>query len=79
MHDGRFETLMEVIEHYNSAVQSIFGLHGDLLTFNEVTQTYSPKRLQLTEADKSALVAFLHTLEDRSLLTDSLFSDPFRQ
>lgn len=79
MHDGRFETLMEVIEHYNSGVQSIFGLHGDLLTFNEVTQTYSPKRLQLTEADKSALVAFLHTLEDRMLLTDSLFSDPFRQ
>lgn len=79
MHDGRFETLLEVVEHYSSGVQSIFGLHGDLLTFNEVTQTYSPKHLQLTEADKLALVAFLQTLEDGSLLTDSLFSDPFRK
>jgi cytochrome c peroxidase len=79
MHDGRFGSLMEVIEHYDSGIQAIFGLHGDLLVFNEASQSYSPKRLQLTASDKVALVDFLYTLEDSYTLTDPRFSDPFRR
>jgi len=79
MHDGRFGSLMEVIEHYDSGIQAIFGLHGDLLVFNEASQSYSPKRLLLTASDKVALVDFLYTLEDSCTLTDPRFSDPFRR
>lgn len=78
MHDGRFATLDEVVEHYNSGVKQVFGLHGDLLTFNPVNQTYSPKRLNLSAEDKQALVQFLHTLTDAGSLNDPRYSNPFK-
>lgn len=78
MHDGRFDTLEKVIEHYNSGIVQVFGLHGDLLQYNPDTHTYSPKRLHLTEQEKAALKAFLLTLSDDAALTDARFADPFR-
>lgn len=78
MHDGRFATLEAVVEHYNSGVKKVFGLHGDLLTFNPATQTYSAKKLNLSAEDKQALVDFLKTMTDVSLMTDKRFSDPFK-
>jgi cytochrome c peroxidase len=78
MHDGRFGTLLEVVNHYDSGVVRSFGLHGDLLEYNEATGNYDVKRLNLTEAEKNALVAFLHTLTDESFLNDVRFSDPFK-
>jgi cytochrome c peroxidase len=78
MHDGRFKTLYEVVEHYNSGVIQGFGLHGDLLTYDPVTQNYSPRVLNLTEAEKQALIAFLKTMTDQNFITDVRFSDPFR-
>ncbi len=78
MHDGRFKTLEAVVEHYNSGVIEVFGLHGDLLTYDPATQDYSAKRLNLTEIEKQALVAFLKTMTDTQLGTDVRFSDPFR-
>jgi cytochrome c peroxidase len=38
-----------------------------------------PLRLNLSTADKAALVAFLRTLTDQSVITDPRFSSPFRQ
>jgi cytochrome c peroxidase len=38
-----------------------------------------PLTLSLTEADKSALVAFLATLDDQTVTSDPKFSDPFRR
>lgn len=78
MHDGRFNTLEEVVEHYNSGVKQVFGLHGDLLTFNPDTQTYSPQRLNLSASDKQALVVFLNTLTDEGAMSDLRFTDPFK-
>jgi cytochrome c peroxidase len=78
MHDGRFTTLEQVIEHYNSGVIKGYGLHGELLQLDEATQTYSAKRLNLTEAEKAALKAFLLTLSDESVLTDQRYADPFK-
>ncbi|MCT4623521.1 MAG: c-type cytochrome, partial [Schleiferiaceae bacterium] len=74
MHDGRFATLEEVVEHYNSGVQMSPNLHPALIDPNNNTQ---PKRLNLSEADKAALVAFLRTLDDNAMMTDEKFSDPF--
>lgn len=58
MHDGRFATLEEVIEHYDHDVQRSSTLDPNLakhLHYNG---------LQLTKTDKAALVAFLKTLTD---------------
>jgi len=65
MHDGRFQTLEEVIEHYNS------GGHFS----PNVNPLMRP--LGLDEDDKQALLAFLHTLSDTSFLSKEIFQDPF--
>jgi cytochrome c peroxidase len=72
MHDGRFETLMEVVEHYDSGVVDNANLGPPLRN-----QDGSVRRLNLTAAEKDALVAFLLTLTDQNVLTDSKWSDPF--
>ncbi len=66
MHDGRFDTLEKVIDHYGKGVQP----HPNL----------DPRmhRLHFTESEKAALVAFLKTLTDDKFLTDPKFSDPFQ-
>ncbi|WP_424000080.1 cytochrome-c peroxidase [Maribacter sp. IgM3_T14_3] len=71
MHDGRFETLEEVIEHYNSGVQNNPNLD------NRLTQGNNVRRLNLSEADKQALVDFLNTLTDNEFITDEKYSSPF--
>lgn len=72
MHDGRFSTLAEVVEHYNSGVQAHPNLDNK---FKNEDGTI--KRLNMTSVEKQALVAFLHTLTDESLITDQRFSNPF--
>ena len=73
MHDGRFNTLEEVVEFYDSGVQA----HPNL--DNRLIQNGNPRLLNLTEAEKSAMVAFLNTLTDNEFITDEKFSDPFIQ
>ena len=72
MHDGRFTTLAQVVEHYNSGVQNTRFLDRRLMPTN-----VTPQRLNLAESDKAALVAFLKTLTDSTLLTAARFSNPF--
>lgn len=78
MHDGRFETLDEVIEHYNSGVVKVFGLHGDLLEQIGSSSQYQTKKLNLSASQKAALKAFLETLTDATAATDERFANPFR-
>jgi cytochrome c peroxidase len=96
MHDGRFKTLEEVIEHYNSGVKanpfvdwvlkvehpSVFVkrqvMPFDLVNMgNSGAQINKPVKLNLTPADKKALVAFLRTLTDMQFITNPKYSDPF--
>lgn len=72
MHNGRFQTLAEVVEFYNSGVQPHPNLDPRLRTPNG-----QPRRLNLTTAEKAALVAFLQTLTDDSFTHDPKFSNPF--
>lgn len=74
MHDGRFASLEQVVEFYNSQVVA----HPNLSAQLRVPPTAAPRRLNLSNPDKAALVAFLKTLTDRSITTDPKFSDPFR-
>ncbi|NJC27793.1 cytochrome-c peroxidase [Neolewinella antarctica] len=65
MHDGRFTTLAEVVEHYADGGHGVENEDPNITGF------------PLTERKKRALVAFLNSLTDEGLLTDPRFSDPF--
>jgi cytochrome c peroxidase len=72
MHDGRFATLRDVIEHYDNGIKANPALSiilGGMAT---------PRRLNLSEEDKLAFEAFLNTFTDNEFLTDPKFSDPFQ-
>lgn len=73
MHDGRFATLEDVVNHYDHGIQRSPNLDQVLKTWD----TGETIRLGLSEHQKSALVAFLHTLTDESYMADVRFSDPF--
>ncbi len=73
MHDGRFATLEEVVDHYNEGIQATRGLDRRL----RIGRSGQPARFQLSEDEKAALVAFLKTLTDETFLTDPKYSDPF--
>lgn len=73
MHDGRFATLEQVIEHYNSGIKNHPNLANQLRLPNG-----QPRLLNISPADKAALVAFLKTLTDRNVTTDVKYSNPFK-
>ena len=74
MHDGRFASLEEVVEHYNSGVKD-----GPALDKRLKGTDGKPLALNLAEDDKAALVAFLKTLTDPVLAANPVFGNPFRQ
>ncbi|MEO0405362.1 MAG: cytochrome c peroxidase, partial [Bacteroidota bacterium] len=76
MHDGRFETLEEVIRFYNEEIVQMPNL-DDRLTMNYETGG-TPIQMNLTEEEISDLVAFLKTLTDHDFLTEPKYSNPFR-
>ena len=73
MHDGRFAALEQVVDFYNAGVVNHPNLSPQLRTPNG-----QPRRLNLTNAQKASLVAFLKTLTDTSVTTNAKYSDPFR-
>jgi cytochrome c peroxidase len=73
MHDGRFTSLEQVVDFYNAGVQPNPGLDGRL----RVPGGAAPRRLNLTVAQRDAIVAYLKTLTDRALMSDIRFSNPF--
>lgn len=73
MHDGRFATLEQVVEHYSSGVKNHPNLSPQLRLPNG-----QPRLSNLSAADKAALVAFLKTLTDTQVTTDVKFSNPFK-
>ncbi|MEZ5653948.1 MAG: cytochrome c peroxidase [Burkholderiaceae bacterium] len=75
MHDGRFATLDEVIQHYSSQVIDTPNT-SHLLRVGLVANA-PVRRTPLTSGDIEALKAFLGTLTDPSLATEPLFADPF--
>lgn len=74
MHDGRFNTLEEVIDHYKDGVAAHPNLDSRLRAASG-----TPRVLEISQDERAALVAFLHTLTDASFITDPKFSDPFVQ
>ncbi len=79
MHDGRFETLMEVVEHYNNNIQAHPNLNFRLTTLDDGDEEEGEVlKLYLSQEEKEAVVAFLHTLTDQTIINDEKYSDPFK-
>lgn len=93
MHDGRFKTLEEVVDHYCDKMID----HPNLsLTFRDVPGTswssspgsgvsgqpvnngFPLSRISLDAHERNALVQFLKALTDTKLVTDPIYSDPFK-
>ncbi len=71
MHDGRFQTLEEVIDHYNEHIVLSSTIDPALI------QVADNGGLQLTEQDKIDLINFLETLTDETFLQNPAYSNPF--
>ena len=65
MHDGRFETLDAVLEHYAHGVQPSATLDPLLA-----------KGLRFSDEDHGALLAFLHSLTDERFIHDARYAEP---
>ncbi|SEQ27944.1 cytochrome-c peroxidase [Neolewinella agarilytica] len=72
MHDGRFATLREVVDHYSEGIQDHPNLSPILRNDDG-----SVRNLHLSEYDKQALVDFLELTKDRTIQTAEHLSDPF--
>ena len=71
MHDGRYTTLEEVIEFYNSGVKQTSVNIDPLMTL-----PYKENGLQLTQQEKDDLLLFLQTLTDTSFINDYRLGKP---
>jgi cytochrome c peroxidase len=65
MHDGRFKTLEEVIDHYSSGGHFADNVDANILAF------------PLSEQDKLDLIAFMHTFTDTVFTQNPAFQNPF--
>ena len=71
MHDGRYNTMREVLDHYNSGIKAHPNLDFKLQKDGQ------PIRMNLSSLELDALEAFMHTLTDQELITNPAFSNPF--
>ena len=70
MHDGRFKTLEEVINHYNAGIKESSTADPTVLNTKDTG-------LFLTDQDKEDLIAFLQTLTDDIFLQNPAYHSPF--
>ena len=68
MHDGRFQTLEEVIDHYNSG--------GHFSETVDPFMKFTQGGLQLTDEKKQDLLNFLKTFSDPEFIVNPDFSNP---
>lgn len=68
MHDGRFETLAEVIDFYSEGLKNS-------PTIDPLMKNIDQGGVQLSDADKADLIAFLLTLSDPSFISNPNFQN----
>ncbi len=78
MHDGRFATLEETLEHYDEHIQLSETLDPLIReASNQPLFSGDPIKLYLSEQEKADIIAFLKTLTDYEFVNNPAFSDPF--
>ena len=73
MHDGRYKTLGDVLDHYSHGIQNSPNLDTVLKD-----NTGKGMTMNISDIDKQALIAFLNTFTDYEMITDPKFSNPFK-
>jgi len=73
MHDGRFASLSDVVDHYSNGIQNHSALDADLKT-----NSGQPKQMNFTDQEKEDLIAFMGTFKDDTMINDERYSDPFK-
>jgi cytochrome c peroxidase len=75
MHNGFTNQLIGVVNHYNQLPQN--SVTGNTNLDPRLRPQGNPQNLQLTQAEKDALVAFMRTLSGSNVYTDTKWSNPF--
>lgn len=77
MHDGSIATLSEVLDHYAAGGRNIEA--GDNAGDGSKSPLKSPlvDGFELSEDERTAVLAFLESLTDQSFLTNPRFADPW--
>ncbi len=73
MHDGRFNTLEEVLDHYSAHIQPAETLSPFI---GEVSNERGALGLRLSDKEKADIVTFLHALTDNDFINNPDFADP---
>lgn len=71
MHDGRFQTLEEVLDFYSE------GVHSNITVDSKMTRAREGG-VHFSEEEKRQVLLFLHTLTDSALISDPDFSNPYK-
>ncbi len=69
MHDGRFATLNEVVDHYSTGLQNS-------PTIDPLMKSVDDGGVNLTPTEKGLLIKFLLSLSDSSFITNPDFQEP---
>lgn len=69
MHDGRFNTLYEVLDHYDQHIGELNIYNPDIFE-KKIDNTFN-------ESEKDEMVKFLLSLKDTTILTNKIYSNPF--
>ncbi|WP_437630836.1 MbnH family di-heme enzyme [Sorangium sp. So ce854] len=79
MHDGSVETLEAVLDHYAAGGRTIdSGPNAGVGSENRFKSELI-RGFELTEEEKSDVIAFLHSLTDDEFLTDPRHADPWAE
>ena len=70
MHDGRFASLKEVMEHYAHGIE-------DSPTLDFIIASKFGDGNELTDEEQEAVIAFLHTLTDTTFTNNPAHANPF--
>lgn len=73
MHDGRFNSIDEVLDFYSKGIKQHKNLDIRLLS----QDLKKPQVLSISKEERTQLKAFLNSLTDHNFISDSKFSDPF--
>ena len=71
MHDGRFKTIEEVVEFYNSGLKNSPYI-------NPLMHKINDGGARLNDKQKNDLLAFLRSLNDSVFITNPAYSNPFK-
>jgi cytochrome c peroxidase len=69
MHDGRFNNIQQVLDHYSNGIKAS-------TTLDPVLYTSASPSLALSSTDKQNIIAFLNTLTDSSFINSKALSKP---